>query len=95
MIWVTVPVIAILAYYSYKAFDKWIKYKKVQMDAPLADEYVTRLNETEDALEAAHRRIENLESIVVSRLLEDPSRKETVNLEASEMIAQSAKVDQI
>lgn len=95
MIWIIVPVIAILAPFSYAAFGKWIKYKKARMDAPLADEYVARLNETEDALEAAHRRIENLESIVVSRLLEDPSRKETVNLEASEMIAQSTKVNQI
>ncbi len=90
MIWVIVPIIAIVAPLCYGAFDKWVKLQKMRMNAPVTDNYVARLAETEDALEAAQRRIENLESIVVSRLLEDPSAKEAIDIEASEMIAQSA-----
>ena len=49
-----------------------------------------RLIEAEDALAAAQRRIENLETIVVTRLLEDPSSRDgVVKADASELIAQS------
>ena len=89
MLWILVPIIAITAPFCYAAYTKWLKFQKMQMNAPVADDYVTRLNEAEDALEAANRRIENLESIVVTRLLEDPSKKEKVGIEASEIIAQS------
>ncbi len=57
------------------------------MNAPITDDYVERLSEAEDKLEAAHRRIENLESIVVTKLLEDPSKKEAEKIETSEIIA--------
>ncbi len=90
MIWVIVPIIGILTPFCYGAYVKWVKLQKMRMNAPITDDHVARLLEAEDAIESAQRRIENLESIVVSRLLEDPSEKETVNIETPEMIAQSA-----
>ena len=89
MIWIIVPVVAILSPFCYAAYVKWLKLQRMRMKAPITDDYVERLAEAEDALETAQRRIENLESIVVNRLLEDPSAKEKVEIQSSDLIAQS------
>lgn len=93
MIWAIVAIVGILTPFCYSAFEKWIKVQRMQVSAPLADEYAARLNEAENQLEAAKQRIENLESIVVTQLLEDPSKKGKVEIEASEMIAHNTKLD--
>ncbi len=94
MIWAIVAIVGILTPFCYSAFEKWIKVQKAQVSSPVVEEYVARLTEAEDQLESAKQRIENLESIVVTRLLEDPSKKEKLDIEASEMIAQNAKLKQ-
>ena len=93
MLWIIVPVVAILAPFLLGAYSKWINLQKmrmkhtIKMSDPLTEEHAIRLDEAEDALEAAQRRIENLESIVVARLLEAPPTKDTIKIEASELIA--------
>ncbi len=89
MTWAIIPIIAIAAPFCYAAYTKWLKFQKMKMNAPLTDEYVARLSEAEDELAAARRRIKNLESIVVNRLLDDPSGKEKIEIEASEVIARN------
>lgn len=88
MIWIIVPIVAILTPFCYNAYTKWLNLQKLRMNAPLTDDYVTRLTEAEDALESAKRRIENLESIVVNQLVGDSSAQETLNVDATKFIAQ-------
>lgn len=89
MIWVIVPLVGILAPFCYGAYVKWVNLQKMRMKNPVSHDYEIRLAETEDALEVAQKRIENLESIVVSKLLEDPSNKDSIKIEASETISQN------
>ena len=90
MIWVIVPVIAIVVPFVYRAYSKWVDLQKAQVGSSYTEDHTARLIETEDALAAAQRRIENLETIVVTRLLEAPSSKDgVVEADASELIAQN------
>jgi len=90
MIWVIVPIVAILAPFCYSAYAKWVNLQKMRAKTSLPEEYETRLAQTEDELEVAKQRIENLESIVVSKLLDDPSKKESVKINETDLIAQKA-----
>ncbi len=90
MIWVIVPIVAILTPFAYKAFSQWVELQREKSESPHAEEHMARLIEAEDALAAAQRRIENLETIVVTRLLEAPSSRDgVVEADPSELIAQS------
>lgn len=90
MIWVIVPVIAIVASFAYRAYSQWVDLQKTKFGSSHTEDHAMRLIEAEDALAAAQRRIENLETIVVTRLLEDPSSRDgVVKADASELIAQS------
>ena len=90
MIWVIVPIIAIVTPFAYKAFSQWVELQKEKTESPHAVDQSARLIEAEDALAAAQRRIENLETIVVTRLLEAPSSNDGVEeADPSELIAQS------
>ena len=90
MIWVIVPIVAIVAPFAYRAYSKWVDLQKARFGSSHAEDHTMRLIEAEDALAAAQRRIENLETIVVTRLLEDPTSKDgAVKADASELIAQS------
>jgi len=89
MIWAIVAIVGILAPFCFAAYEKWLKAQKTGEGERVPDDYVARLVEAEDKLENAHRRIENLEAIVVTRLLEDPSEKEIVKVDLSETIAQN------
>ncbi|MCY4171746.1 MAG: hypothetical protein OXE59_05870 [Bacteroidetes bacterium] len=86
MIWVIVPIVAILAPFCYSAYAKWVNLQKIRAKGSLPDEYENRLAQTEDELEVAKQRIENLESIVVSKLLDDPSKKEAISIDESDLI---------
>lgn len=88
MIWLIIPVVAILAPFCHSAYSKWVSLQKMRMKAPMTDDYAARMTEVEDALESAQRRIENLESIVVTRLVEDPSTQDTLNVDTPEFVAQ-------
>ena len=88
--WMIVPIIAIVAPFAYLAYSRWADLQKAKSESPHAEEHMARLIEAEDALAAAQRRIENLETIVVTRLLEAPSSKDgVVEADPSELIAQS------
>ena len=89
MLWILVPLAAIVAPFCYGAYVKWVNLQKMRMKNSVSHDYELRLAEAEDALEIAQKRIENLESIVVSRLLDDPSNKDSIKIEASEMISQN------
>ncbi len=88
MPWVIIPIVAILAPFCFAAYSKWVNLQKARAKSAMPDEYETRLAQTEDELELAKQRIENLESIVVSKLLDDPTSKESVEIEESELLAQ-------
>ncbi len=75
-IWILIPIVAITAPFAYKVFSKWIDFKKSQEGPDAAADWKLRFEESEDALAAAQRRIENLETIVVNRLLEVPGSPE-------------------
>jgi len=89
MIWVIVPLVAIVAPFCYGAYVKWVNLQKMRVKNSVSHDYEARLTEAEDALETAQKRIENLESIVVSRLLEGPSKKDSIQIEASELISKN------
>lgn len=90
MTWMLVPIIAILAPFAYFAYSQWADLQKAKFGSSHSEDHTARLIEAEDALAAAQRRIENLETIVVNRLLEAPSSKGgVVEADASELIAQS------
>ena len=90
MIWVIVPIIAIVTPFAYKAFSQWVELQKDKTGSPHTEDQTARLIEAEDALAAAQQRIENLETIVVTRLLEAPSSNDgVVEADPSELIAQS------
>lgn len=90
MPWLIVPVVAIIAPFVYFAYSQWVDLKKAQVGSSYTEDHTARLIETEDALAAAQRRIENLETIVVNRLLEAPSSEDgVVQADASELIAQN------
>ncbi len=90
MIWMIVPIVAIVAPFAYLAYNKWVDLQKANFGSFHAEDHTARLIEAEDALAAAQRRIENLETIVVNRLLEAPSSKDgVVEADPSELIAQS------
>jgi hypothetical protein len=90
MIWVIVPIIAIITPFAYRAYSQWVDLQKARFGSSHTEDHSARLIDAEDALVAAQRRIENLETIVVNRLLEAPSSKDGVaEADASELIAQS------
>lgn len=88
--WMIVPIIAIVVPFAYWAYSQWVDLQKAKFGSSHAEDHAARLIEAEDALAAAQRRIENLETIVVTRLLEDPSSRDGVEeADPSELIAQS------
>ena len=88
--WMIVPIIAIVAPFAYLAYSRWADLQKAKYGPPHTEDHIARLIEAEDALTAAQQRIENLETIVVTRLLEAPSSKDgAVEADPSELIAQS------
>lgn len=77
-IWVVVPVVAIVVW----GFKQWLRFKAEQPRMqPLTDgDLEERVDVQQQALEAAMRRIENLEAIVTSdawdgRKLEQPEQR--------------------
>ena len=90
MEWVMVSIIAIVTPFAYKAYSRWVELQREKSESPRTEDHTARLIEAEDTLAAAQRRIENLETIVVNRLLEAPSSKDgVVEADPSELIAQS------
>lgn len=64
-IWVLIPIVAILV----GAFTEWLKFKEKQARLGTSTNELEKAVATQqDALEAAYRRIENLEAIVTSQV---------------------------
>ena len=78
-IWLIVPVVAIITPFAYVSFSKWIDYRKATLGEVSGSGILGRLAEAEEELAHARRRIENLESIVASNLLEAPAESKQLD----------------
>ena len=72
-IWVLVPLAVFGLPVLAKGFSEWLEFKRTQASLGASSiELEGRIGRSEEALEAAERRIEHLEAIVVSQVWDQP-----------------------